>query len=579
MFKYLTVSILIFLFSLEKADGSSEKTTLSLLSKSEVSENDIVINEIMFDPTPRVNLPKAEYIEIYNRSANDIDLLDWQLMVGKKSYKLSSTTIKSGEYLLLTKDISLFTDVNTLQVNITSLTNSGTTLQLISDNDVLINQVYYNVSMFEDDIKKDGGWSLEMINPKNDCLGNRNWKGSVSINGGTPGLENSIFDEGFFPIVDTKVYQIIANDDVSSFAVLLDGFVDDTSISVATDYPSNFSTVSENMSNGSSKVTVVLNKSLESTELYFFLLENLLSCAGTTIKTDTILLSGFDVIAKRDLLVNEVMFNPKDGSSEFVEIFNNSDKFLSLRNVYLSNFTTEDGESVREGEKRISDMNIVSAPHSYFVITKNAKSVIEAYKSSPRYNFIEVSSLPKLNNDEGNIAILSPAFSFVDKMVYSSDMHVGLIPSSKQRGISLERIRSENSSLDFNNWTSASQSSGGATPGLLNSVSPFDEISEDIFEVSPEVFTPNNDGFYDVVELKYSSDKIGVVANVKIFNSNGIFIKEIANNFLMGSSGSFIWNGMNENNTLCEKGIYIFWVELFDAEGNVKSYKKICVLG
>ena len=546
--------------------------------KSQVIKNDIVINEIMFDPTPRVNLPQAEYVEIYNRSANDIDLLNWQLVVGKKVYTLRSKIIKSGDYLLLTKDVSLYPNINTLQVNITSLTNNGTTLQLISNASMLVNEIYYNASMFEDDIKRDGGWSLEMINPNNDCLGNRNWKGSISINGGTPGLENSVNNEDFYPELSTEVYQIVANDDVSNFSILLNGFIDESPISVATDYPYDFLTTLENKPDGSSKITVVLHKSLD-LELYFFLLEDLRGCDGGKVEIDTIWLSGFQKIEKSDLLVNEVMFNPKDRSSEFVEIFNNSDKFLSLRNIYLSNFTTEDGDSEREGEKKISNLNIVSAPHSYFVITKDVNSVIENYKSSPRYNFVEVSSLPKLNNEEGNVAILDPALSFVDKMVYSSEMHVGLIPPSKQKGISLERIRADNPSLDFNNWTSASQSCGGATPAYVNSVSPIDENSEDMFEVSPEVFSPNNDGTYDVVELKYISDAVGVVANVKIFNSSGIFIKEIANNYLIGTSGSFIWNGMDANNTLCEKGIYIFWVELFDLEGNVKYYKKICVLG
>jgi len=164
-------------------------------------------------------------------------------------------------------------------------------------------------------------------------------------------------------------------------------------------------------------------------------------------------------------------------------------------------------------------------------------------------------------------------------MVYSSDMHVGLISDEKQKGISLERIKASNFSLDFNNWTSAAQSSGGATPGLVNSVSPNNFTTKEVFEVYPEVFTPNNDGTFDVVELKYNIDKTEVVANVKVFNSNGVFIKEIANNFLMGTTGSFIWNGMNADNSLCEKGIYVFWIELFDTDGNVKVYKKICVLG
>ena len=73
-------------------------------------------------------------------------------------------------------------------------------------------------------------------------------------------------------------------------------------------------------------------------------------------------------------------------------------------------------------------------------------------------------------------------------------------------------------------------------------------------------------------------DKPGYIANVKIFNSNGVFIKDIANNYLMSIEGSFIWDGNDFNNGIPSNGIYIFWVEIFDIEGNVKVYKKIVVL-
>jgi hypothetical protein len=432
--------------------------------------------------------------------------------------------------------------------------------------------------MFAENIKREGGWSLELINPENDCLGKNNWKGATSINGGTPGLENSVFDVNFFPMITSQIYQIVADDDVSEITVLIDGLIDETSILVDTDYSKNIVVESENKPDGTSQVVISLEEGLAK-NINYFVIDNLLSCDGIKIFADTIWVSGFDVVEKGDLLVNEVMFNPKEGSSEFVEIFNNSEKYLSLRNVYLSNFTTEDGISKMDNEKRISDENVIFRPHSFVVITKDARKLVDVYKTASRSSFIEISSMPKLNNDEGNVAILNPALSFIDKMAYSSDMHVGLIPTSNQKGISLERIRVDNPSLDFNNWTSASQSSGGATPGLKNSVTPEKDIQTNMFEVSPEVFTPNNDGSFDVVELRYQTNKTGVVANVKIFNSNGVFVKEIENNFLMGASGSFIWNGMDKNNSLCEKGIYIFWVELFDEHGNVNAYKMICVLG
>ena len=543
-----------------------------------ILENDIIINEIMFDPTPRVNLPDAEYVELYNNSENDILMDSWKLFVGKKEYIIPSNTLKAGEYILLVKDVSLFPDLNTVEVKITSLTNSGTVLKLETSTGDLVNQVSYSSDVYSDDGKKDGGWSLELVNPMNICLGLGNWDGSTSKDGGTPGLENSLIDLDYYPEIINFITKVCANDNVDEISISFNSYIYATSLTIDTDYFSSYNYTLHNNPDGGSMLKINLDSNLGDAT-FFFKLNGLISCDDKHFETDTIWVSSFRDIEKGDVIVNEIMFNPNDESSEFIELFNNSDKFLSLRNVYLSNFSNENDESVKDGEKKVSDVNIIFRPQSYIVVAKDIESIIRIYNCSSRKHFVEVYSLPKLNNDEGNVAVLDPAFSFVDKMVYSSEMHIGMISSEKQKGLSLERIKSDNPSLDFNNWTSASQGSGGATPGLVNSVSPSEFISEGFFEVFPEVFTPNNDGSFDVVELKYNQSEVGVVANVKVFSSNGVFVKEIANNFLLGSEGSFIWNGMNKDNSLCKKGIYIFWVELFDSNGNVTVYKEICVLG
>jgi hypothetical protein len=50
-------------------------------------------------------------------------------------------------------------------------------------------------------------------------------------------------------------------------------------------------------------------------------------------------------------------------------------------------------------------------------------------------------------------------------------------------------------------------------------------------------------------------------------------------NELLGTSGTFSWDGINENNEKSAIGIYIIYIETFNLKGEVKKFKKTCVLG
>jgi hypothetical protein len=47
----------------------------------------------------------------------------------------------------------------------------------------------------------------------------------------------------------------------------------------------------------------------------------------------------------------------------------------------------------------------------------------------------------------------------------------------------------------------------------------------------------------------------------------------------LGTKGTYSWDGINADREKSRLGIYIIFVEVFDLTGNVKQYKKTCVLG
>ena len=120
---------------------------------------------------------------------------------------------------------------------------------------------------------------------------------------------------------------------------------------------------------------------------------------------------------------------------------------------------------------------------------------------------------------------------------------------------------------------------GFGTPTYKNSQYSSFLYLEDPITILPEIFSPDNDGYNDVLNINYQFSVSGYIANVVIFDAKGRLIKTLIKNEMVGTKGGFIWDGIDENNQKALIGIYVVYIEVFDAIGNVKSYKKTAVLG
>jgi flagellar hook assembly protein FlgD len=81
-----------------------------------------------------------------------------------------------------------------------------------------------------------------------------------------------------------------------------------------------------------------------------------------------------------------------------------------------------------------------------------------------------------------------------------------------------------------------------------------------------------------VLNISYNFSEPGFVATIIIYDAKGRLVKNLLQNELLGTSGTFSWDGINDNNEKARIGIYIIFIEAFDIKGNVKSFKKTVVL-
>jgi hypothetical protein len=270
-----------------------------------------------------------------------------------------------------------------------------------------------------------------------------------------------------------------------------------------------------------------------------------------------------------DLAISEILSDPYSGGTDFVEIYNKSDNFINLNGLIISNINKEE-------EKKI-DQDIELLPDEYICFTEDKEFLISTYPTHDVDQIIEV-DLPSFNNDSGNVSLShsSASTNYIDQFDYDEGLHFELLDDTE--GVSLERISFTADTQSEDNWHSASTTAGLATPGIANSNSLPTEVTDGEFELVEKVFSPNSDGDNDFLIINYKLDKPGYVANVKVFDDEGFEIDQIVSNGLLATEGLITWNGTTSEGSISQIGLYIIIAELFHPDGEIKNFKKVCVL-
>jgi hypothetical protein len=185
----------------------------SAILRNSYTARAVVVNEIMFDPLADQN----EWIELYNRSSETVDLKNWKFKdrptasgnVNTVTMSLQPVLLRRGEFAVLAADSTIFFLYPEL-VNPTggchviilnqsggfSLGNDGDDIIFKDLTDATIDSVSYSPRWHRPDVTDTKGRSLERINPDLDSNSPYNWTTSVVSTGGTPGKINSSYTVG-----------------------------------------------------------------------------------------------------------------------------------------------------------------------------------------------------------------------------------------------------------------------------------------------------------------------------------------------------------------------------------------------
>ena len=116
------------------------------------SVNELIISEIMADPTPSKGLPEKEYIELYNRSDKIIDLYRFKLTYNNTTVIFPSFLLQPQSYVLIankTNEKDFQSYGNVIGLSSFSLLNTGTTLTIRSPQNKTIFSVTYSDKWYE----------------------------------------------------------------------------------------------------------------------------------------------------------------------------------------------------------------------------------------------------------------------------------------------------------------------------------------------------------------------------------------------------------------------------------------------
>ena len=510
------------------------------LQAMNTGKRSVVINEVLADPDPPSAAGKSEFIELYNPSSDSILLMGWTLYNTATAHPLPHRYIRPHGYVILCgiEDTLHYSGECWGLESFAALTNTGDSLTLCSADGNVVDIFQYDIQTYKNPPKTEGGWSLEQRNAYLLCSGGFNWTACVDPSGATPGAINSI---------DEPNYQVPP-------MTLTDWGIDlENRLYLWSNLPWEQDSIKINLENqwttlpclsSHDSLIIPLPVYYETLEISIDSVRFCQRSVPAFIELDVPLIQAYD---GQPISFNEILFHPSEGQFSFVELYNNADANLSLDHFWIEN---------QSG----SVYGIQN--HHHFIGAKQHLALSEGGLSSTCTDeqCHQVKNLPYLTISEGTV-YLGYTFYKVDTLTYKATMHHPYL--SETQGVSLERVEGD---LSKETWLSASEQTGGQTPGCPNSQQWNHLIPSNNFQCTPEYFSPNQDGYNDVIAFTYQGKQGGMEASLKILSKEGYIMSIISDSEWIGTDAQWTWSGLHQDGTLCSPGLYFALLEIGDGQ-------------
>lgn len=273
-----------------------------------------------------------------------------------------------------------------------------------------------------------------------------------------------------------------------------------------------------------------------------------------------------------EFVFNELLPNPFAGGSEYIELYNRSDRALPVSGLSVA---VRKADGTLNTRYPLSSVTATIEADGYVLLTKNLEGVTDFYTIQSPSSLFEVPKLPILANTSSTLVLFrTKDGTVIDEVSYTSKWHASSIKD--QKGVSLERIDPDAGTQSPSNWTSASATVGYGTPGYPNSQSDISLPDDpDTPDEPTGIKTPQWDESAGHYTISYYLDQPGYNCRAFVFNIAGQRVAQIANHELLGLTGKLTWDGYALSGKQLQTGVYIFYAELYHTSGTVKRYKQV----